>query len=398
MTRRNKWLLTLAIIVVALIGFRLALPGIVKDVTNEKLQALDAYTGHIDQVHLALWRGGARVNGLRLTKRDSHYPEPFLQADQVDFSLEWRNVFRGKLVAEGEILEPKIHLVQSEMKQKQQMGTETDWRQTIQKLFPIRINTIRIRNGLVTFVTDKIAAKDAVRVQNINGEITNLTNATGSDEESFAHFNMSAQVLDDAPTQVSGTVNPLASSPTFDFDFKLENVKLPKLNPWLRQYIKADAEQGQFEIYMEMAAADGKFKGYAKPLMQDVKMLSSEDQDEGAIHKLWEGVVQFAANIFSNDKADEQVGARVPFSGTIKNPKAGIMATMVSVFHNAFVGAFAHSLEGSISLRDVKKNLSELNDDENPKDNNAKGEGKKNSDSKSKNASRDGQANAKKRG
>lgn len=398
MTRRNKWLLALAIIVVALIGFRLALPGIVKDATNEKLQALDAYTGHIDQVHLALWRGGARVNGLELTKRKSRYPEPFLQADQVDFSLEWRNLFRGKLVAEGEILEPKIHLVQSQMKQKQQMGTETDWRQTIQKLFPIRINTIRIRNGLVTFVTDKIAAKDAVRVQNINGEITNLTNAAGSNEESFAHFNMSAQVLDDAPTQVSGTINPLASSPTFDFNFKLEKVKLPKLNPWLRQYINADAEQGQFEIYMEMAAADGKFKGYAKPLMQDVKMLSSEDQDEGALHKLWEGVVQFATNIFSNDKADEQVGARVPFSGTIENPKAGIMATMVSVFHNAFVGAFAHSLEGSISLRDVKKSLSELNDDEDPKDNNAKGEGKQKTDSKSENASRDVHASAKKRG
>jgi hypothetical protein len=164
------------------------------------------------------------------------------------------------------------------------MGTETDWRRVVQHLFPIRINTIRIRNGLVTFVTDKISRQDAVKVQNINGEITNLTNAVGSDEESFAHFNMTAQVLDDAPTQINGSVNPLAETPTFDFNFKLENVKLPKLNPWLRQYIKADAEQGDFEMYMEMAAADGKFKGYAKPLMQHVQLLSKSDQDEGALH------------------------------------------------------------------------------------------------------------------
>jgi Domain of Unknown Function (DUF748) len=387
MTRRNKWLLAAAIIVVALIGFRLALPGIVKDTMNDKLQALDAYTGHVDRVHLALWRGGARIEGLQLVKRDSKYPEPFLRAAEVAASIEWRNLMHGKLVAQGEIREPQIHLVQSDFKQKQQLGTETDWRKAVEKLSPIRINTVRIRDGSLTFVTDKISQKDAVRVQNINGEITNLTNAVGSNEESFAHFNMTGQVLDNAPTQISGSVNPLAETPTFDFNFKLEKVKLPQLNPWLRQYIKADAEQGDFEMYMEMAAADGKFKGYAKPLMQHVQILSSEDKDEGALHKMWEGILQFATDVFKNNKADEQVGARVPFAGTIKDPKAGLIPTMVSVFHNAFVGAFAHSLEGSISLRDVKKNVSELGDD--TKENNAKGEGKQKSDSSEKKDAKD---------
>lgn len=382
MTRRNKWLITVAIVVVALVGLRLALPGIVKDVTNDKLQALDEYTGHVDRVHLALWRGGARLDGLTIVKRDSKYPEPFFHADQVEASIEWRTLLHGTLAAEGEIRRPQLHLVQSDLKKNQQMGGETDWRKAVQELVPIRINTIRIRDGAVTYVTDKIAQKDAVRVQNINGDLTNLTNAVGSEEESFAHFNMTAQVLDDAPTEVSGSVNPLAQTPTFDFNFKLENVKLPKLNPWLRQYIKADAEQGDFEMYMEMAAADGKFKGYAKPLMQHVQILSSADQDEGALHKMWEGILQFATDIFKNNKADEQVGARVPFAGTIQDPKAGLIPTMVSVFHNAFVGAFAHSLEGSISLRDVKKNLSELGDD--PKENNAKGEGKQKGDSSDK--------------
>jgi hypothetical protein len=94
---------------------------------------------------------------------------------------------------------------------------------------------------------------------------------------------------------------------------------------------------------------------------------------------MWEGILQFATDIFKNNKADDQVGARVPFAGTIQDPKAGLIQTMVSVFHNAFVGAFAHSLEGSISLRDVKKNLSEVGDD--PKEKNAKGEGKSKADS-----------------
>jgi len=134
----------------------------------------------------------------------------------------------------------------------------------------------------------------------------------------------------------------------------VKQVSLPEVNPWLRQYIKADAESGDFELFLEIAAADGKFKGYAKPILQNVDITSTQEHDN-ALRKLWEGIVEFAANLFENQR-QEQVAARIPFSGTIENPKAGILATVASVIRNAFVSAFARSLEGSISLRDVKKN------------------------------------------
>ena len=131
------------------------------------------------------------------------------------------------------------------------------------------------------------------------------------------------------------------------------------MNPWLRQYIKADAEAGQFQLYLELAAADGKFKGYAKPIMQDVNILSSEEPEKNPFKRLWEGIVDFAANVLENQEED-QVAARIPISGTIQNPKAGILETIVSVLRNAFVGAFARSLEGSVSIRDVRENLQDV--------------------------------------
>ncbi len=53
----------------------------------------------------------------------------------------------------------------------------------------------------------------------------------------------------------------------------------------------------------------------------------------------------------------EQVAARIPFSGTLEDPETNLFATIASVMRNAFVSAFARSLEGSITLRDVKKNV-----------------------------------------
>src|SRR6185295_15174072 len=83
--------------------------------------------------------------------------------------------------------------------------------------------------------------------------------------------------------------------------------------------------------------------------------------------RLWEGIVEFATEVLENDKTG-QVAARIPFSGTIKDPDAGIFETIVSVLHNAFVSAFARSLEGTISLRDVKKNLGKIGNDQSEHD------------------------------
>jgi len=71
---------------------------------------------------------------------------------------------------------------------------------------------------------------------------------------------------------------------------------------------------------------------------------------------------------------EDQVAARIPFTGTIENPQTNLFATIASVLRNAFVSAFARSLEGSITLRDVKQNLQDV--DPNPREEKKK-DGKK---------------------
>src|SRR5690606_17609680 len=140
--------------------------------------------------------------------------------------------------------------------------------------------------------------------------------------------------------------------------------------------IKADAESGDFQLYLEIAAADGKFKGYAKPILQNVNITSAAEDESNPLRKLWEGIVEFATNVFENED-QEQVAARVPFTGTIENPEAGIWRTIASVLRNAFVSAFAHSLEGSISLRDVEASLGKYSESEGRTGGNEKGDRKR---------------------
>lgn len=366
MTRKYRLVIALGVIVLLLVGGRIALPFIVEDYANERLAALDAYDGRVGDIDMHLWRGAYSVDDIVIVKTGAKRPVPFFSSRRIDFSIEWRSLWRGSIVAEAEFEGPEVNLVQGRSKADSQLGQEENWNARLEEMFPFRFNTVAVRDGTVRFLAPGISTRDAITARHVRGQITNLTNVIESGKETFAEFQVRADVLDGAPAVVSGSVNAFARQPTFDVNMEVKKVRLPEVNPWLREYIKADAEAGNFELYLELAAADGKFAGYAKPILQDVDLYRSDEAEESALRRIWEGFLDFAAEVFENEDAD-QVAARIPFSGTLENPETSLFATIASVMRNAFISAFARSLEGSINLRDVKKNLDDLDPHEEPK-------------------------------
>jgi len=374
MTRKRRLVvIVLASIAAVLVAARVALPDIVERYANRRLAALKAYDGHVGDIDIHLWRGAYSIDDIVIVKTGAKRPVPFFQARRVDLSVEWRSLLKGRVVAEAQFNNPEVNLVQGHSKDDSQLGQDENWKARLEELFPFRFNTIEATNGTVRFLAPGIQTRDAITAHNVNGQISNLTNVTESGKEAFAGFKVKAEVLDGAPAVINGSVDPFAPKPTFDVNMEVKKVQLPQVNPWLRQYIKADAEAGKFELYMELAAADGKFKGYAKPFLEDVDMYRSGEPEKNPLKRVWEGFLDFAANVLENPEED-QVAARIPFTGTIENPQTNLFATIASVLRNAFVSAFARSLEGSITLRDVKQNLQDV--DPNPREEKKK-DGKK---------------------
>jgi len=85
-----------------------------------------------------------------------------------------------------------------------------------------------------------------------------------------------------------------------------------------------------------------------------LRALVAHMMEKNPLKRLWEGLVDVAANIVENHQED-QVAARIPLSGTLEKPNADLFATIGSVLHNGFVSAFARSIEGSISVRSVRE-------------------------------------------
>jgi hypothetical protein len=158
--------------------------------------------------------------------------------------------------------------------------------------------------------------------------------------------------MSNAALTLTGDIDPNEPVPTFDLNVELQETELTDVNPWLERFLKVDAEQGVFSMYAEAAAAEGRFEGYVKPILEHAELFGIEDPMESPLRKAWEAIVDLAGEIFENQAAD-QLATQIPLEGELENPDAGTLAAIVNLLRNAFVAAFSHSLEGTINLRDV---------------------------------------------
>src|SRR5690606_23589773 len=86
-------------------------------------------------------------------------------------------------------------------------------------------------------------------------------------------------------------LDALADDPTFDMNINVENTDLHQLNDFFKAYGNFDVNSGIFGLYGELAAKEGKFTGYVKPLIVDLDVLGPEDRNEDLLRKLWEATV-----------------------------------------------------------------------------------------------------------
>jgi hypothetical protein len=349
---RDRWLLALVFVAAAVIAVRLALPTLVTHYANEKLKTMGEYSGHVADVDVALIRGAYVLRDLIIVKREANIATPFFDVARVDLSLEWKQLLlHARLVGEIAFESPVLNLVQGTADGNTQLGTGVNWPAQVREFFPFEFNRVEIANGFVTFRAPGIDTDESLTLHHLQMTVRNLDNVRREGEETFADVHMAGSIMGNAPIVVSGRLDPNSDVSTFDLDLALRQARLADVNPWLREFLKVDAEKGSFSMFVEIAASDGRFKGYVKPILEDVDIFRLDEPGDNLLRKAWEALVDLAAKVFENREKD-QVATQIPLSGKLENPDADMLSTIVNLLRNAFVHAFTHSIEGTISLGD----------------------------------------------
>ena len=337
------------IILILLIAFRLYLPTLVKNYVNKVLADIPGYYGQVDDIDIALIRGAYVINGMYLNKGTAESQVPFLNFPKSDISIEWKSLFKGKIVSEIIMTSPEVIYVFEDQKDESGDANVDDWTKALTDLVPIDINHFEVYDGKLAFVQLSAEPNIDLQINNLQLTADNLRNVVEKERILPSPIRASGVSIGKGKVSLEGNMNLVKEIPDMDLSFSLQDAEATALNDFTRHYAGLDFDKGTFGIFNEVAIADGHLVGYIKPLLTDTKLIG---EDDGFLGVLWEGFVGFFKFILKNQGTDT-LATKVPIEGDLNNVEAGIWPTVFNIFENAWIKAFTGEVDNDIEFKDA---------------------------------------------
>lgn len=363
-SRLRKIFIPLIFLLVIIVACRIALPDIVLKYTNKTLKNLDEYTGSIEEIDIRLYRGAYVIRDIYIDKREEDGKKdrvPFFTAKEVDLSVDWRSLFRGKIVGKINVVEPVVNYT-SELQTDKEIESDTaDFREILKSMMPLTVNRFEIQNGQIHYIDINTNPMIDIAMKDINIVATNLTNVEKNKDELLPASVQASATAYGGYFTLDIRLNPLIKQPTFEFSAELKDMDLTAVNDFFRTYGNIEVEQGKFSVFTEFAGKEGSFGGYVKPFINDFKVDKWKENDD-LQQRMWEVFVGTAMKVLENPETD-QVATKIPFSGEFDDPDINSWKAIHYVLRNAFVQALRPAIENSITVNkleeDSKKTLLE---------------------------------------
>ncbi len=344
---------TVLVLVVLLIAARIAAPWIIRAAINDRLASLDGYSGHVEDIDLHLWRGAYKMKELRLTRTIEEEQAPFLSAATLDFSLSWGEILKGRI--RSEITADNVDAVYVVLHEEDEATPldEPRWQDVVEDLFPIEITKLAITNATVSYIDENADPTIDLSLGDLVLAAVGLSNRPTADPRDMpASIQLHGTTVGGGFVELDILAAPLADAPRFDIDASITGVHLPALNDFLRAHGNIDVAAGTLQIYTEVTAAEGRFEGYVKPLIEDLKFDDWATEEQSVLDAIWEQVVSVVAFIVKNHSRD-QLGTLVPFAGEFEQTEVGTWTAVGNTLRHGFINAFSEGIEGSQSPGDV---------------------------------------------
>ncbi len=357
--KKKRYVIPLVIIGIIIIA-RLLLPFFVKKYVNNVLADIPGYYGHVDDIDISLIRGAYVINNLYLNKVNAGSEVPFLDFEKTDISVEWKSLFNGRIVSEIIMTHPTVIYVFEDQGEDATSDPDIDdWTKALTDLVPIDINNFEIKDGKIAFVEVTANPTIDLHMDHVNLQATNLRNVVEQEKTLPSDIHATAVSIGDGEFKLNGKMNLVKQIPDMDIAFSLENASITALNDFTNHYAGIDFAEGNFNVFSEMAIADGYLKGYVKPLLKDSKLISKEQ--DGFFNTLWEGFVGFFKFVLKN-KGNNTLATKVPIEGDLTNVNSKVLPTIINTVKNGWVKAFKGVVDDDITFDDAEKEVESKKD------------------------------------
>ncbi|MDB6165270.1 MAG: hypothetical protein JWQ83_410 [Lacunisphaera sp.] len=317
---------------------------------NRKLAALPEYTGYVDSVQLALWRGTVSAHAFRLFSRDHAGDGPVVTVRQASLSIALLPLLRGKVGGHGTVDGIEVVIVAEPARpkdapEKAKAGPPIrKWQDILRNAFPLEITRFEIQHGRIKFSDPSAQPVAEMLIDDFHLVATDFSNRPKSNEDLPAHLTVTARVGGSGRMTSAIHANAAAEQPRFTANLEVKNLELLPIHDFLVKYALIDVSQGTFEMYTEITAAGGHYDGYLKPFFKDLKFKAVPDPSKNLIQRAATKVASATQNLLKNDKG--QIATKAPFKGDFEANKVEVWVTIENLLRNAFVQSLREGLEG----------------------------------------------------
>jgi len=370
---RRKSTLMLFIILSLVLLLRLLAPYALKQGVNYAIDTTPGLSGHVGDVDIALYRGAYQIDDIELYLVDygvdGEQQKPLIKIKRLDISLLWSALLRGSIVSEMTFLQPQFYYADNAEREEHinaDVQDEDTWITLANRLVPFSIDRIDIVSGNLLFATISAEQNTNTEIQRINGQITNLTNSKRHSGSLVTNMHLDALIAGSSPITLTGSYDPYAKKPTFNFDVEMQRLPVQKIDHLVSFYTPFDVEAGEIDFALEFASNQGKVEGYIKAGVYDLSVFDWQEDvikdGDNPFQWLFEALIGGVAELFENGKKD-LIATTIPLEGTIDDVEAPIWPAIVGIIKNAFVKALDIKIDNIVQhnkaqLSVVKSNTS----------------------------------------
>ncbi|MBP0597551.1 DUF748 domain-containing protein [Herbaspirillum sp. LeCh32-8] len=213
-----------------------------------------------------------------------------------------------------------------------------------------------IRVGQVVLAEGNINYTDNFVKPNYTANMTGLAGTIGeisSEKPQPAPVNISGKIDNDAPLQISGSLNPLFKPMFLDIKASANGVQLPRLTPYSAKYAGYPITKGKLSMDVQYKIENDKL--VAQNDVRIEQLTFGERVDSPDATKL---PVMLAVSLLKDRNGN--INLNLPISGSLSDPEFSVGGIIVRVFVNLIVKAVTSPFALIGSMFNSSENIGEL--------------------------------------
>lgn len=189
-------------------------------------QQLTVYSLRIGKVDLHPLTLSLDLEDVSLIQKRNPDP-PMVLIPQWHASLEWTELLKANIVGDHVIKRPTVYVTRPQAKSELADPRKSYWQDRVRKIFPVRINELKIEDAEVTYFDHPKA--QPLKLSHVQAELGDISNRA-PEEDYPSTIRLDAQVFKAGRVALDGRANFLAKPLlALNVDFKLEHVLIEDL-------------------------------------------------------------------------------------------------------------------------------------------------------------------------